>query len=285
MTAIPARLAPWLAGWRRALALGAAVFVLLAVAGLAVMKDRHALRRIAEACVADARWTGSPFPCMRVDPPDAGGGGYVIFRPPLLHDTVLVPTQKIIGVEDPSLDSSDVPNYFADAWRARAIVSGPDGEAPPRDRQLLIVNSSLRRTQDQLHIHMGCLRPEARRSLTAVARRLPVGVWRLVPAVVPHQPFWVLRLGRADLEGVDPFRLAHRSFAGVVDDLSQLTVAVAGATVAGEDDLLILASYAHAPGSWWPVGADDLLDSRCRPEPPSGLERETADSAGRGTGG
>jgi CDP-diacylglycerol pyrophosphatase len=283
MTAILDRLALQLGKWPRNLALGAAVLALAAAAAFAVLKDRQALRRITQACVFDAHWTGSPFPCLKVEPSE-GGGGAVIFRAPLIHDTVLVPTRKIAGVEDPFLASSAAPNFFAEAWRTRSIVRTPDGAAPAHDRLLLVVNSAVVRTQDQLHIHIGCLNPAARKSLAAAAPLLPIGGWRFVSSVVPHQPFWVLRLGRADLDGADPFRLVFEAFEGVVADPGQLTVAVAGATVAGEDDLLILASYPLAPGSWWPVGAGDVLDTRCEPEPLSEDEGPSAARLDLGSG-
>lgn len=213
--------------------------------------------------------TGSPYPCLTVDLSDGIERGHVIFRPPLLHDTVFVPTRRITGVEDPFLLSPDAPNYFAQAWRARSIVTTPDGGAPARDRQLVIVNSALVRTQDQLHLHIGCLKPAAHRMMTSVAPGLRVGEWRFVAPFVPHQPFWLLRLGRADLEGADPFRLAFEAFDFVVGDRAKLTIGLAGAIIDGRDDLVILATYARAPGSWWPIGAEDVLDYRCRPEPPS----------------
>jgi hypothetical protein len=40
-------------------------------------------------------------------------------------------------------------------------------------------------------------------------------------------------------------------------------VAVAGVRVEGDDEFLILASYAKAPHAWWPVGSADLTDA-CR---------------------
>jgi hypothetical protein len=30
-----------------------------------------------------------------------------------------------------------------------------------------------------------------------------------------------------------------------------------------DDEFLILASYAKAPGAWWPVGSDDILCPAC----------------------
>jgi len=52
----------------------------------------------------------------------------------------------------------------------------------------------------------------------------------------------------------------------MVRDPADVTVMVAGAKADGEDDFLILASYAGAPGAWWPVGAEDLIDRSCRGE-------------------
>jgi hypothetical protein len=40
-------------------------------------------------------------------------------------------------------------------------------------------------------------------------------------------------------------------------------IMVAGVRVEGEDEFLILASYAGAPGAWRPVRAEDLLGPNC----------------------
>ena len=42
-----------------------------------------------------------------------------------------------------------------------------------------------------------------------------------------------------------------------------MTIMVADVRVEGDDDFVILASYAGAPHSWWPVGAENLLDWKC----------------------
>ena len=40
-------------------------------------------------------------------------------------------------------------------------------------------------------------------------------------------------------------------------------IMVAAVRVDGQDEFLILASYAGAPHAWWPVGAENLLDRKC----------------------
>jgi CDP-diacylglycerol pyrophosphatase len=252
-------------GRRRArligLAVGAVALTILAAGGLAF--DRDGLWQVIRACVADQRLSGLPFPCLGVDLSDGEARGHVVLRPPLSNDLILSPTRRIVGVEDPILQLPDTPNYFAEAWRARTMIETQSGRPPARDQTALIVNSRIVRSQDQLHIHIGCLVPRARRRLSEAALSLPLGAWRLLDPVVPHQPFWALRVRSADLAGVEPFRLVDAELGRAVRDRANLTIMVAGARVDGDDEFLILASYVNAPGSWWPPGAEDLIARHC----------------------
>ena len=252
-------------GRRRARLIGLAAGVLalttLAAGGLA--SDRDGLWQVVRACVADQRLSGLPFPCLVVDLTDGEARGHVLLRPPWSNDLILSPTRPIVGVEDPILQSPDTPNYFAEAWRARTMIATVNGRPPPRDETALIVNSRIVRSQDQLHIHIGCLVPRARRMLSDAAPLLPLDAWRLLDPVVPHQPFWALRVRSADLAGVEPFRLVDAELGRAVRDRASLMIVVAGAKVDGDDEFLILASYVDAPGSWWPAGAEDLVARHC----------------------
>jgi CDP-diacylglycerol pyrophosphatase len=250
------------------------VWILSAVAGLTVSTafaafaiglDRIVLWQVVRACVADFKLTGTPFPCLEVDLSGGEERGNVVLRPPLSDDTILAPTRKITGIEDPFLQSPGAPNYFDVTWRARTFLKGADGQAPERDAIALVANSAVVRGQDQLHIHLGCLLPSARRTLAAAAPKIPIGQWAPIGAVVPYTMFWGLRIQGTDLSNVEPFRLAAEAFAGKARGPGDLTVAIAGVRVEGDDEFLILASYAKAP--WRPVGADDLLYPACPPGP------------------
>ena len=239
----------------------AALTVSAAFAAYAVELQRMALWQVVRACVADYKLTGTPFPCLEVDLSGGEERGAVVLRAPLVDDTVLSPTRRIIGVEDPFLQSPDAPNYFDAAWRARAFLKDADGQAPEREAIALFVNSAIVRTQDQLHIHLGCLVPYARATIAAAAPRIPIGEWAPIGPVVPHTMFWGYRIQATDLANVNPFRLAAEGLAGKTNGPGDLTIVVAGVRVESDDQFLILASYARAPHAWWPVGADDLLDS------------------------
>ena len=245
------------------LAVVAGALALTACAALAVASDRDNLWRVVRACAADARLTGLPFPCLSIDLKDGGERGHAVLRPPWANDTILTPTRRVVGLEDPYLQSPQAPNYFADAWRSRDMIATANGRPPTREQIALIANSRVVRMQDQLHIHIGCLVPQARRVVAEAAQSLPADTWRLIGPVVPHQPLFAMRVQSADLDGVDPFRLAHAAFDGAVRDPADLMIGVVGARVSGQDEFVILASYSHLPHSWWPVGSDELIDRAC----------------------
>jgi CDP-diacylglycerol pyrophosphatase len=251
------------------LSLVAVLTVSAAFAAYAMELHRMVLWQVVRACVANTKLTGTPFPCLEVDLEGGKERGSVVLRPPLSDDTILSPTRRITGVEDPFLQAPGAPNYFDAAWRARTFLKGKDGRAPERDAVALFVNSAVVRTQDQLHIHVGCLLPYARRTLAAAAPTIPMGEWRQIGPIVPHTMFWGYRIPGTDLANVNPFRLAAEALVGKTTGPGDLTVGVAGVRVDSGDEFLILASYAKAPHAWWPVGDGNLLDSAC----PAGSRR------------
>jgi CDP-diacylglycerol pyrophosphatase len=219
--------------------------------------ERQALWLTVQACVADFRLTGAPFPCLMVNLKAGEARGYVVLRAPFDPDTILTPTRKVSGIEDPWLRSRAAPNYFADAWRARALLKGPDGRPPAPGDFALAVNSELTRSQDQFHIHLGCLAPSIKRWLPAVASRLPIGAWIRAGA------FRGLRTGQEDPTDVRPLRLAAEAMGGRVN-FARMTMLVAEVRIAGRAETVILVSYPDASDA---ASAESVLDSDCTGEP------------------
>jgi CDP-diacylglycerol pyrophosphatase len=247
--------------WLKVAAAG--LMTMTAFATFAVRLDRQALWQVVQACVADFKLTTAPFPCLAVNLSGGEERGNIVLRPPFMHDMVLSPTRKVVGIEDPFLRSPDAPNYFEAAWRARSLLNGAGGRPPNRDEVALVVNSAIKRTQDQLHIHVGCVLPAVQRALAAAAPHVPIGEWEQLTAVIPHIVFWGTRVHGTDLAAVEPFRLVAEAFAEKVRNEGNLTIMVAAVRVEGDDGFLILASYIGAPHSWWAVGNEDLIDTRC----------------------
>ncbi len=97
------------------------------------------------------------------------------------------------------------------------------------------------------------------------APKVKIREWARIGAVVPHTTFWGMRI--RDLSDVEPFRLAAEALDDKVKNRGDLMIMVAGVRVEGDDEFLILSSYAGAPGAWWPVGDDDLINPNCPTKP------------------
>lgn len=237
---------------------------LLTSAGAAQAGARNQLWPVVRTCASAYRMLGVAFPCLAVDLP--GGDldrGYAVLRPLRSDDLILSPTRQTPGVEDPFLQSPEAPDYFAAAWRARAFLKGPDGNPPPRDDVALAVNSENTRSQDQLHIHIGCLRPDVRHFLDQAAQRMPLYDWSRVGPGLGRQVYYGVRVRASDFDKLNPFRLAAHGFAGAAENPGGLMILVVGAQVKSEDDFLILASFEGASRASRTVGAESLLDRNC----------------------
>jgi CDP-diacylglycerol pyrophosphatase len=141
------------------LRLGAVLIAGLAwiAASRASAADPDALWHVVhDLCVTDAKVSGAPAPCSKVDL----AHGYAVLKD-IRGDTqlLLIPTDRVTGIEDPKLMAADAPNYWQDAWDARPIFEKRAGRAVPREALGLAINSLYGRTQNQLHIHIDCVRP------------------------------------------------------------------------------------------------------------------------------
>lgn len=124
---------------------------------------------ISQQCVPGQQQRNDPAPCQRVDL-DAG---YVTLKDrngSLQY--LLMPVARISGIESPALRDPATPNFFALAWQQRALLTMRHGSAVPDSVISLTINSEYGRTQNQLHIHISCLRPEVRRQLDSLTPQL-----------------------------------------------------------------------------------------------------------------
>ncbi len=228
-------------------------FAFAAAAGPEI--SRAALWEVVRTCIANHALTGAAFPCLEVNVSGGDERGYVILRAPLgTPDLILAATSKIVGVEDPSLRNLDAPNYFEDAWNARAFLSDRRRTPLARNDVALAVNSRLARSQDQLHIHIGCLPWDVEKALETLAPELPEDRWVRIGGSMNlgnalHGPgLWGRRVDRETLAGVNPFRLVAEGRFDETESRSRLMIAVAGVELAeGRGGFVLLASHDDLP--------------------------------------
>jgi CDP-diacylglycerol pyrophosphatase len=228
-------------------------------------EKREALWQVVQACRVNHDMTGAAFPCLDVNVSGGIERGYVILRPPFGdEDLILSPTRKIVGVEDPSLRAADAPNYFADAWNARSLLITDKGRPLARENVAVAVNSGLLRTQDQLHLHIGCLTPQVKSSFQAIEPDLsPVG-WRRLTRPIGGLIFWALRIDQETLEGVNPFRLALDGLPIEPKNLGHVTMIVAGSqSIEGRGGFILLATINDPLRDGFRSSASVLLANFC----------------------
>jgi CDP-diacylglycerol pyrophosphatase len=239
-------------GWRgRALLVAAAFVGSVTLAYAARLASRHALWQVVRVCALDKALTGSPLPCLEVE--GAGENGYIVLRPPFGGpDTILAPTQRIVGIEDPILQAPGTPNYFALAFEARRWLYSKPAEA----RVALAVNSRIARSQEQLHIHIGCLADDFAGQLADGALGPKTGIWFRAPDMAPGLELWTYRSGTMDWRALEPFRLL-KPLVGDINGMRRTTLAEA--QVHGE---IVLAALRSRPGGWY-AAAEDVIDRGC----------------------
>jgi len=190
---------------------------------------RDALRQIVQnQCVVNWQQHQNPAPCERVFLADAktDSSGYAILpdRKGAAH-YLLIPTQTMRGVESDELLDPDLPNYFAEAWRARDVITKFVGHPVVRTAVGLAVNNVHSRTQDQFHIHIDCLRQDVVDSLRAAAEQVGES-W--TPINVAGSTYQAMRIEAVTLDSASPFDLVAKLSPEARHHLGDYTVVVAG---------------------------------------------------------
>ena len=209
-----------------------------------------------DRCVSNDQQHQNPAPCAEVvlDP------GYAVLKD-IVGNTqfLLIPTARISGIEDPAILAPGAPNYWDAAWRARSFTEQRAGHALPRDVLSLAINSAEARTQDQLHIHIDCVRADVHEALAAYQHDIGTS-WTSFPVALAGYRFRAMRVAQPELDGVDPFRLLAASIPA--DEMRWHTLVVVGASFGSAPGFIILddrADLAVGNRGWGEV----LQDHEC----------------------
>ncbi|MGM3175736.1 CDP-diacylglycerol diphosphatase [Dickeya lacustris] len=211
---------------------------------------------VSQQCVPHQQQNGSPAPCLAVD---------LSQHVALLKDrrgpyhNLLIPTERVSGMESPRLLQPETPNYFAAAWRYRHALSQQRG-APIQDEHIaLAINSLYGRTQNQLHIHTACLAPAVYQTLRDEAPALGA-VWQPLPAPLSGHTYLALKLAGQTPDSVKPFMLLGRYVQQHHDSLDNYGLAL---SVNAQGDTLLLAVRRDLTGLIHRGSAEELLDVNC----------------------
>jgi CDP-diacylglycerol pyrophosphatase len=236
----------------------AALFTASALPALAA--DPDALWDIVSGqCAPNQQTKHDPSPCLSVDL----AGGYAVLKDQSGATQVLViPTTRVTGIESPALLDPASPNYWAAAWNARHAVEGLVHREIPREDLALAVNSAYARSQDQLHIHVDCIRPDVRDALSMAEERIGPKWAPLDIALAGHR-YRAMLLPGDELGARDPFKLLADDPAARAD-MAVETLVLVGAVMPDGSPGFILLNDRFDPSMHDGAAGEMLLDHDCK---------------------
>ena len=226
-------------------------------------------RLVSQRCVPGqiAQQPARPAPCVLVHLDPVAGDDGVAHGWAVLKDIrgvsqfLLIPTAQISGIESPALLQPGVPNYFAAAWSQRERVGAALGRSLRRQDIGLAINSKLARSQEQLHIHIDCLRGDVRDLIARYQDRIGPH-WQEFPVRLVGHRYQAIRI-MGDALTQDPFRLVAARLADPADQMRRQTLVLAGAQFPeGPGFILLDGEVRLLHGDLG--GGEDLQDHACK---------------------
>jgi CDP-diacylglycerol pyrophosphatase len=240
--------------------------VLVLAAGMAqTSSPRDALWQIVSTmCVPDQTQHHDPKPCSAVDLRDGDDRGVAILKD-IRGETqfLLIPTARISGMESPEVLAPDAANYFGEAWEARSFVSAALHQNLPPDDISLAINSLSSRSQDQLHIHIDCVRTEVYDALHGAQGAIS-GEWKPLPHPLFGHPYKAMWVAGEHLGAKNPFKLLADGVPGARQSMGDYTLVVVGLTRPdGSKGFVLLEDQVNREAHDLASG-EELQDHSCR---------------------
>lgn len=216
-------------------------------------------RIVHDQCVPHQEQFGVPLPCTAVNRTT----GYAVLKDiEGATQFLLIPTDRITGIEDPAILAPNAPNYWQAAWNSANLVQAAANRALPREDLSLAINSIRGRSQNQLHIHIDCIRVDVRDALREHAAEIG-DTWAPLPISLSGHPYQAMRVETLDRPGATPFQLLADRLPGAREDMGDETLIAIGATFGdGEPGFYLLAGRVDlAAGNRGE--AEELQDHSC----------------------
>ncbi|RKP58700.1 CDP-diacylglycerol diphosphatase [Pararobbsia silviterrae] len=212
---------------------------------------------VSQKCVPAAETGAGQNACAYVDM----RGGYALLKDINgVAQYLLIPTRRVSGIESPALLDADAPNYWPDAWHARSYVEQKLDVPLRRDEVGLAINSASGRTQNQLHIHIDCMRPDVADALAAQRGTLDAA-WRTLPVALEGHRYRARVIDEATLERDDPFKALAADIASRGEAMGDQTLLVTGTTLAdGQPGFIVLNDRVDGLDR---ASSEELLDHDC----------------------
>jgi CDP-diacylglycerol pyrophosphatase len=219
--------------------------------------SRDVLWLALQGCLLTKKTTGRSFPCLAVDLGDKNRPGTAVLRAPgQPTHTVVMPTAAVVGLEAPPLQQAPGNAYWKAALAARSYVVSTLKGGLSVEQVGIAVNAENGRTQDQLHIHLDCIKPNVRAALQRHSHRLREA-WIGFPVRLERSYFMARRIDAAEVNSFNPFA-ALMQLPGREPDLRMTSFAIIPDAHTDRSKNFIMLAY-RAPKAH----AEMLLDHSC----------------------
>lgn len=255
-------------GWRRT---GMTLAILATLAGLVLFfflsrfLDPDALWKIVNGqCVPEQQRQAERRHCAEVDISKGVDRGFAVLKdnaPTKPYNYLLIPTKRITGIEDATLLAPGAENYFEHAWAARSYPGAILKRDLDWNMVALAVNSAKDRSQNQLHIHVSCVRAGIRSALKDNEAKLSEG-WVPLKPTASDPSYLVFRLKRDNLSGFNPFQAVADGIPEARAAMGFQTIVVVGAVFRDGSRGFYILSRRREDGA--PAHGEDLIDPTCQ---------------------
>ena len=241
---------------------GVVTAAILALAGIGAWyyatRNPNALWQIvSERCVPEARSGAGKNACAKVDL----NNGYVILKDRNgIGQYLLIPTRRIEGIESPDLVEVGAHNYWRDAWNERDYVEQAIGSRLKPGEIGLAVNSASGRSQNQMHIHIDCMRPDVVATLGTM-RNAIAAQWGDLPTLLSWHHYRARLITDATLSDTDPFQVLSGDLRERGESMADQSLLLTATTLADGKPGFILLNGRVRPGD--NASAEELLDHAC----------------------
>lgn len=215
--------------------------------------DREALWSVVGTLCLPASYVGLSFPCTRL----RRDKGYAVLRSPARNGSsfIITPLVPVPGVESVGDAPESVRKLWLSAWEERHLLEEAANRKLNWSDVVLAVNSKATRSQDQLHIHIGCIDGALRDFLAAEPPSAEKN-WQVARPAAMNVGFFVRLLPAEAMKG-DLFKMVFDEIPGARPQAERQTIAVAGVTRGSWRGFALIAPLQT-------VSAEEFLARDCR---------------------
>lgn len=201
---------------------------------------------VSKQCLAQGEYKNQKVnPCIHVDTKEGIDTGHVIFKDRVgVLQYLLMPTADISGMESPKLLKENIPNYFYLSWEARLYMQRKMRDKLNPEHASLAINSQFGRTQNHLHVHISCIKPDLKKQFDEHASEFK-STWSALPFEIRGHSYLAKKVTEKELSEMNVFKNMADEIEGAAQNMGEYglaMIAVADKTTPEGYSLVLLAS-------------------------------------------